>query len=111
MDPEERSDWDARSHELIRYFQTSGNAPKDARIGDKVAAIEIRLRALASLRDRPELKRWTVRVEDGCDAIHHVLLEAAAVEPLVEVDKYHLTFDPSAFADRVLRMADMDGVA
>jgi hypothetical protein len=40
-----------------------------------------------------------------------VLLEAAAVEPLVEVDKYHLTFDPSAFADRVLRMADMDGVA
>src|SRR5262245_56528680 len=98
MPATERRDWDARGLTLINYFHEPGHEPADSSVGKKVSAIEFRLEALASLDGRPELTCWMLPGgDDGDELISHVLLEAAATEPLVETDRNRMTFNPDTF--------------
>jgi hypothetical protein len=64
----------------------------------RVAAIDWRCLALARLYHRPEFKYWSVRSHDGVITIGPILLEAAAIEPLIETGG-----EPGFDADRFFK--------
>ncbi|MFN3464706.1 MAG: hypothetical protein ACK4X1_11590 [Terricaulis sp.] len=112
MDAEDRNDIGGRALALIKHFHQPGNKPEDLRVADLTSAIQFRLEALDSLRDRPEMVGWTLPSgADGCDLINGALLEVAADEPIVQIDEYHVTFSPDSFFKRVLAVSDLSGEA
>lgn len=112
MDSGDRRAYDGRVMTLVKHFREADNNPKNLEVGILVSAIEFRLQALASLRERPEMAAWSLpSSEIGCDYINSALLEAAASEPIVQIDDHIITFDPDSFFKRVLAISDFQGEA
>jgi hypothetical protein len=93
--PEDRTDIAARVVCLIELFGEPGRNEVSAR----VAAIDWRFQALARLSMRPEFKNWSLPV---------TFLEAAASEPLTELDGQP-GFDADRFFKRLLAMTEEEG--
>ncbi len=70
------------------------------------------MQALIRLREQPEYKAWTLRVgkEGEPDFINEVLIETAAVQPLIERDEQP-AFESSAFFQKALELAEAEGKA
>ena len=81
LPPEHHTDAAARILCLIKLFGEPGRYEVSAR----VAAIDWRCLALARLYHRPEFKYWS-RSHDDILTIGPILLEAAAAEPLIQID-------------------------
>jgi|ERR1700722_5978440 len=81
---------------LIELFGEPGRHEVSAR----VAAIDCRLQAIARLATRPEFKHWSI-----AGIISWIVLEAAATEPLIELDG-HLGFDADCFFQRLSAMSE-----
>jgi hypothetical protein len=98
LPPEDCTKIAARVVCLIQLF----GDPEDRRkVTARVAAIDWRCMALARLYCRPEFKSWFVRDDNGVITITPILLEAAATEPLVEIDGEPGVFDADRFFNRL----------
>ena len=100
--PEDRADIAARIVCLIETFGEPGRHEVSAR----VAAIDWRLQALAGLAGRPEFRNWPM--PGGAGKIAANVLEAAAIEPLIEREG-EPAFNPENFLERLLAMTEENG--
>jgi hypothetical protein len=69
--------------------------------------------ALAELRTRREYRAWSLQLstrKPAPDLVHEVLIDAAAVEPLIQRRKQP-AFDPASFFNRVLILSEAKGRA
>lgn len=106
LEPEDRSDITART--LSMFARLDGTVPD---LASTVTVIDWRLRALARIARRPELRRWSIPPDPaGMALVAYEVLEAAAVEPLIEQGD-DLVFDPDSFFRRLLNVSDSDGSA
>ena len=103
LPPEDRTDVAARVVCLIRLF----GEPGQYEVNPRVAAIDWRLQALTRLADRQEFNNWSFPGLYGA-TIATAVLEAAASEPLIEIDG-HPGFDADKFFKRLLTAAEERG--
>jgi hypothetical protein len=78
-----------------------------------ITAFEFRMLALTELRTQPEYRAWSLQPstqKQAPDLVQEVLIDAAAVEPLIERRKKP-AFDPASFFNRVLISSDAKGRA
>ena len=69
--------------------------------------------AVLFLRDRPEYRAWSLQLgkkKGDPDLINEVMIETAAVHPLIEIDQ-HPAFDPESFFAAALERAETQGEA
>jgi hypothetical protein len=102
LPPEDRTDIAARVVCLIETFGEPGRHEVSAR----VAAIDWRLQALARLAGRPEFRNLPMADRSG--KIAATVLQAAAIEPLIERDG-EPAFNPESFLERLLAMTEEEG--
>jgi hypothetical protein len=98
LPPEDHTKIAARVVRLTKLF---GDREDRRQVTAQVAAIDWRCMALARLYCRPEFKSWFVRDDNGVISIAPILLEAAATEPLIEIDG-EPGFDADRFYHRLL---------
>jgi hypothetical protein len=112
MAPEQRGDLTGRSLGLIRYLQD--NFPSDVEFAHAatLTSFQLRMLALARLQERPEYKAWTIKARKKGDPhlIHEVMVETAALEPLIARSDDH-EFDPQSFLRRALERVAVEGRA
>ena len=101
LSPEDRKDIGARAVCLIRMFGEN-------EVSARVAAIDWRFQALARLSTRPEFRNWSLRGCDGASKIAITVLEAAATEPLIELED-RPAFDADSFFKRLLAITEEEG--
>jgi hypothetical protein len=101
---EDRTDIAARAICLIELFGEPGSKEVSAR----VAAIDWRFQALVQLSGRPEFKNWSQPGRNGANSMAVTVLEAAATEPLIEIDGQP-GFDPDSFFKRLLAITEEEG--
>jgi hypothetical protein len=82
----------------------------DEQRGDLAMAINFRLMALARLMEKGGGRGWTAPGKEGCTFVHEELVQAAAEEPMIEVES-QITFDPESFHRRLLALAEPHGEA
>lgn len=104
LPPEHRADIGARAMCLMGLFAHRGPPGINLRI----AAIDWRFQALARLANRPEFKNWSLPGRDGATNIAITVLEAAASEPLIEIDG-RPGFDADTFFTRLLSLTEEEG--
>jgi hypothetical protein len=104
LPPEDRADIAARAICLIELFGEPGHKE----VSGRIAAIDWRFQALAQLSGRPEFKNWSLPGCDGASSMPVTVLEAAATEPLVEIDGQP-GFDPDSFFKRLLAITEEEG--
>jgi hypothetical protein len=104
LSPEDQTDIAARVVCLIEAFGQPGRHEVSAR----VAAIDWRLQALARLSGRSEFRNWPMPGNDGFGKIAANVLEAAAIEPLIEREG-EPAFDPQSFLERLMAMTEEKG--
>jgi hypothetical protein len=125
MPPEDRSDLTGRTLGLLRFLddlpdqQADRKARRRGRRGSHtqdlasiVTSFDVRMRALAALRDVPEFGAWWIRTakSGNPDMLHEVMIETAAMEPLIEGGDWP-SFDPTSFLRHALRRVEADGRA
>jgi hypothetical protein len=101
---EDRGDIAARAICLMRLFEHGSRSELSAR----VAAIDWRFQALSRLAARAEFKAWSLPGAHDAVEIAPDVLEAAASEPLIEVDNQP-GFDADAFFIRLLMITKGGG--
>jgi hypothetical protein len=104
LPPNVRTNMGARVDCLIELFYEPDQHELIARVG----AIDWRCSALARLARRQEFKQWSLPGLDGSTQIPTTVLEAAASEPLIEVDGLP-GFDADKFFKRLLTAAEERG--
>lgn len=87
----------------------------DQKLGERAALLtsfELRIEALSGLYGHPWFRAWTLAPEEpgGARLIHEAVIEAAAIQPLIEVD-HRPAFDPVSFFARVLDRTRSQGAA
>jgi hypothetical protein len=112
MPPEQRSDVTGRSLGLIRYLQDNLHGDVQFARAATLTSFEFRMSALARLQERPEYRAWVVKAQKNGDPnlIHEVMVETAALEPLIERKKRH-EFDHQSFLRRALERVAVEGRA
>jgi len=116
MDPEDRTDFTARSMAVMRAFGLlTGRENKDSReLIEKITCVEMRITAMARLVDSGILNRWTIESgEVGAEFISESVVRAAAEVPLLSGRERSdpAYFDPGAFMAKVLEKAEQGGSA
>ena len=110
MPVHDRPVFEARAFELFRFLTEKGF--KDRRLADLALAINFRLTALAHLVKGDGARGWTLPGEtEGLSYLHADVLKAAAKEPMLEDAEGQASFDRTAFAQHVLRLASARGQA
>jgi hypothetical protein len=104
LTPADRRDPVMRALCLVRLF---GGSPKKD-VTQHVTAIEWRFQALARLAARPEFKAWSMPGDHDAVEIAPDVLEAAAAEPLIEIDNQP-GFEADAFFIRLLTITKGHG--
>jgi hypothetical protein len=89
MPAEQRGDMTGRSIGLIRFLEENLNSQQTFDRASTLISFEFRMEALTRLRKHPEYRAWAMRTEHSGapDLVHAVLIETAAVEPLIERNK------------------------
>lgn len=116
MDPEDRTDFTARSMAVMRAFGLLAEKEnKDSRkLIEKITCVEMRLTAMARLVDSGILNKWTMDSgEVGAEFISEAVVRAAAEVPLLSGRRRSdpVYFDPEAFMAKVLERAEQGGSA
>jgi hypothetical protein len=104
MPAEDRGDIAARAICLMRLFEHGNRSD----LGAWVAAVDWRFQALSRLAARVEFKAWSMPGDHDAVEIAPDVLEAAAAEPLIEVDN-RPGFDADAFFIRLLTITKGHG--
>jgi len=112
MPEEQRKDLTGRGLGLIRFLEERLKEKETMDRAMVLISFEFRMEALVHLRNRREYRAWAMRVgkKGEPDFINEVLIETAALAPLVERNK-HPAFEPVAFFRRALERADAEGRA
>jgi len=113
MPEEQRSDMTGRGLGMIRFLEEEGISAKGMARANMLVGFEFRMEALARLRDRPEYRAWSLQLgkkKGDPDLINEVMIETAAVHPLIEIDQ-HPAFDPESFFAAALERAETQGEA
>jgi hypothetical protein len=108
----QRGDLTGRSLGLIRFLDEDAKEWEEHKRALVLVSFQFRLRALARLRDHPEFGAWTIRAQRAGDSdiLHEVMIETAAVEPLLDVDNGG-SFDPRSFLRHALERVEAQGRA
>ena len=113
MPSEQRADLTGRSVGPIAFLQEHYPDQDPVEQASVITAFEFRMLALAELRTRPEYRAWSLQSpaqKQAPDLVQEVLIDAAAVEPLIERRK-EPAFDAESFFNRVLTLSDATGRA
>jgi hypothetical protein len=112
MPAEQRGDMTGRGIGLIRFLEENIGSQETLDRASTLISFEFRMEALARLWRHPEYRAWAMKTEHrgGPDLIHNVLIETAAVEPLIESNK-RPAFNPVTFFRAALERADSIGRA
>jgi hypothetical protein len=105
MPGEDRIDITARTICLIKLFDHRRDQTDVATL---ISAIDFRFEALAKLSRRPEFGCWSMPRRDGSNSVAITVLEAAATEPLIELQK-RPAFDADSFFKRLLVITEAEG--
>ena len=91
---------------LIRFPEENVSSQEVFDRASTLISFEFRMEALARLRKHPEYRAWAMKTEHRGvpDLIHNVLIETAAVQPLIERNKGP-AFDPVTFFRAALERA------
>ena len=73
-------------------------------------AINFRFMAFARLMQNGGGRGWRLPGEEGCTFVHEELVQAAAEEPMIEVNE-EVVFDEESFHRRLLALAEPHGEA
>ncbi len=77
----------------------------------KAGAVLLRMQALVQLLNVEGVSGWTLpKQADGAIPVQEAVFEAAAVQPLVEIEN-DARFDRQLFLDKVLELAESEGNA
>jgi hypothetical protein len=106
--PVGQRDFEGTTIEIVK--RVGGLGLPDRERGDLAMAINFRLMALARLMEKGGGRGWTMPGNEGCTFVHEELVQAAAEEPMIEVDA-QITFDPESFHRRLLALAEPHGEA
>jgi hypothetical protein len=112
MPAEQRGDMTGRSIGLIRFLEENLSSQETFDRASTIISFEFRMQALTLLRKRPEYRAWAMKTEHSGapDLIHEVLIETAAMEPLIERNK-RPAFNPVTFFRAALESAESEGRA
>lgn len=113
MPEADRKEYDARTVALLPQIAgPPGQRRSDDDIqknANKLSGIMFRMEALARLAHLPQFKGWSLpAAEQGAEYVNHSVLEAAAAEPLIEVNG-RPEFDPDKFFERLLYISEKAG--
>jgi hypothetical protein len=106
--PADDRDFEGTTIEIVKRVHEL-DLPDEQR-GDLAMAINFRLMALARLMEKGGGRGWTAPGKEGCTFVHEELVQAAAEEPMIEVES-QITFDPESFHRRLLALAEPHGEA
>jgi hypothetical protein len=112
MPEEQRADMTGRAIGLINFLEERLGTQDSMERASILIAFEFRMEAMVRLRDDPQYKAWAVRADKrgDPDLINEVMLEAAASEPLMEMEE-RPAFEPRRFFRRALELAESVGRA
>jgi len=113
MSDEQRSDMAGRSIGLIQFLEAEGISADAMKRAHTLMGFEFRMEALSRLRDRSEYRAWSLQLgktKGDPDLINEVMIETAAVHPLIRVDDQP-AFEPDSFFREALARAEAGGHA
>ena len=113
MPSEQRAALTGRSVGLIAFLQEQYPDQDPVEQASVITAFEFRMLALTELRTRPEYRAWSLQSstqKQAPDLVQQVLIDAAAVEPLIQRSKKP-AFDPASFFNRALALSEAKGRA
>jgi hypothetical protein len=106
--PADDRDFEGTTIEIVKRVHEL-DLPDEQR-GDLAMAINFRLMALARKMEKGGGRGSTAPGKEGCTFVHEELVQAAAEEPMIEVES-QITFDPESFHRRLLALAEPHGEA